>query len=532
MRTHTLLAVLAIALAGSGCVNHQFTEAILFEQTGRASESFRPVGIRSPDGPGGLFSNNPIFIASNAKFSVEIDRIATSWIHQHLSDAVPNLDSAVVRERGIPRAARDHVFGRELWLLVTITSLDRTDPLETNSNHYFKATSIKYDVASQSFLPLDVSERVVFTHDADGPYRITFQLYDVEDIAFKKAIGDLRDEPGLADFLASVGTTLSRTVGGLAGSAISRRWSEYADEQLGLERLLVRAGAEEEFRGSITLYRKDDFESMYPGWLAFKQEYVLADILKACPKSPYKHKDYETLRKGIENATLTASGELSSNSIGTKDENLSPNCDSPRTPRIRLRVLQSPSPTLSDAMSTTVLSLSQADARLTSVDELIHRENKAVAQLLVDRKGPIDKVRASEGCIPGEARQPCQLIDWIYDAILAHQSIETAEKDIGKLRGNEAAPGPLARAAEIEITTRFERDRLDVLIGQVLDQLYETPNSWSPHREQAIQRVEELLGTFEVDSEAVANARYQRQQINKRREGLILLRRILSRSLD
>ena len=519
MRARTLLAALVVALAGSGCVSHQYTDAILFEKT--SDTEFTPVGVEVVDG---LYSNNPIFIAKNAKFSVEIDHIVTSWIHQHLSDSVPDLEPSSVRERGIARAAREHLLGRKLWLLVTITSLPPNDSLETSSNQYFKATSIKYNVASQSFLPLDLGEIEIFTHDADDSYRITFQLYDVKDIEFKKAMGELRNEPGFTDFVIGVGKTLGTAVGGLAGSAITRRWSEYAEEPLALERVLLRAGADEEFRGSITLYRKDDFESMYPGWLALEHEYVLADIFESCPeqaKIPSKE-DYEEKIEDIEGLKLNEKGDL-------KDA-LNTTCSkSRRTPRIGLRVLQSPSPTLSDAMSTTVLNLSQVNARLASVDELTYQQDKKLGELFDKSSESIKEGRVSMGCIPGDEKQPCQLIDWIHDAILAHQSIETAEKAIVELRGNKEDGEALARAAEMEITTRFERNRLNVLIDEVLKQLYDDKSTWG-ERGQIVAL--DKLETFEFDPAAVEEARYQRQQLDKRRESLSLLQRILSRTLD
>ena len=521
MRARTLLAALVVALAGSGCVYHQYTDAILFKKT--STPEFTPVGVEVVDG---LYSNNPIFIAKNAKFSVEIDHIVTSWIHQHLSDSVPDLEPSSVRERGIARAAREHLLGRKLWLLVTITSLPPNDSLETSSNQYFKATSIKYNVASQSFLPLDLGEIEIFTHDADDSYRITFQLYDVKDIEFKKAMGELRNEPGFTDFVIGVGKTLGTAVGGLAGSAITRRWSEYAEEPLALERVLLRAGADEEFRGSITLYRKDDFESMYPGWLAREDEYVLADIFKSCPEQAQigKKDDYETKLEAVEGLKLDEKGDLKNPLNDTCSK-------SRRTPRIGLRVLQSPSPTLSDAMSTTVLNLSQVNARLASVDELTYQQDKKLAHVFNSSRILIERLSMLEGCIPGEEKQPCQLIDWIRDAMLAHTSIEAAEKAIVELRGNKKDGEALARAAEMEITTRFERDRLNVLIGEVLKQLYNPNGTWGDKSGVQIVALPEFKA-FDVDPAFVAEVRYQRQKLDKRRKSLSLLRRILSRTLD
>ena len=217
---------------------------------------------------GKFYSGNPIFIHNNTKFSIKIDEISAGWIYKKSPDnsqsaengygdlSLPNYDPDITSHEDF-----NHFRGIDLWLLTTISSLNPNDPLETKSKRYFKATNVKFDSQSYSFLPIDSDERYVFTHESDLSYRIKFQLYSVKGFAVKRELSKIASNPGVWGVGSAVLTTLKNTFGSIAGDVIASTWNEKVSEDLAMERFLLSAGATEELHANLVVIRRESFES-------------------------------------------------------------------------------------------------------------------------------------------------------------------------------------------------------------------------------------------------------------------------------
>lgn len=219
-----------------------------------------------------LYSGNPVYIHNNTKFSVRIDEINPGWIYrvqpsQQLESSSGHPNSRMRRpsssktKHPISQEQFDHFRGHELWLLTTISSVNVNDPLETKSKRYFKATNVKFDSQSYSILPLDSDEKYVFTHESDSSYRITFQLFKVDQFALKKELAKIGQNPGVVGTGKALFDTLKNTAGALVGDVLQSVWEEKASEGLALERFLLSIQATVEFHGELIVLREGDFQN-------------------------------------------------------------------------------------------------------------------------------------------------------------------------------------------------------------------------------------------------------------------------------
>lgn len=246
-----LLALYCLATcAACNTVRPHATEAELLVTRAASPQSFEVAFAEPITGVRSWAGGNPVEVYTDSKFVLSIDHIHAGWLHndwRNLRQAEPG---------GLPAWRRAHFRGKELWLLTTIRSLDPADPLEVNSKLYVKATNVKFDTGSFSFVPLDAAERDVFTHDSDKSYRIRFQLFEVDGFALKRELVRVAQSPGIAGAAQDLLLTLQGTAGALAGDIVKNMFDRWREEPLAFERLLLTLGATEEFRGEILLVRK------------------------------------------------------------------------------------------------------------------------------------------------------------------------------------------------------------------------------------------------------------------------------------
>jgi hypothetical protein len=268
-----LFAVILASLLVSSCASYlqNSTKAVLFKAPEKPQTGLQRYQMQT-DKQGYFFGSNPVFISSDSKFSIRINAVHPSWI------APPNRPlgaegvSSISQDDGLSQSIFEHIRGKELRLLTTVEALDTSDPLETNSKRYFKATNVKFDAQSYMLVPLDSSERYVFTHESDTSYRVKFQLFEVDNLGLKKALVRVSRNPGIAGVLEDIFKTATNTLGALAGDIVTEEFQRVRTEELALERLLMQSGASEEFHGTILVLRDDDFVTKY-GNMSVKTEF-------------------------------------------------------------------------------------------------------------------------------------------------------------------------------------------------------------------------------------------------------------------
>lgn len=165
-----------------------------------------------------------------------------------------------------------------------IETLSTGDVLERSKKTYFKSSNIK--LQSASFLPiaLDIAEKDVFAHEADSSYRITFQLYEVDGLALKRVISNAYGTPGFSDLFTGMLSHLNGGLKLLSGSLFHEALGGAADDKSVLERVLLKAGASLEFKGSVLIVRAaaaSPQNGADASAAEIKQEYLLYDKLKS-----------------------------------------------------------------------------------------------------------------------------------------------------------------------------------------------------------------------------------------------------------
>jgi hypothetical protein len=253
----------------SGCTHNNASKAFLYKKT-KGTTEYTVVTQKSniTDTSFGV-SSNPVYISRDSKFSIKLDSVFTGKLANKKSVSTPNYFSKSDKNRF------NNIKDKELWLLTTISSLDSSDPLETNSKRYFKSTNVKFDSFSFSFFPLDSDESYVFTHESDMSYRVVFQIYEVDGFLFKSELSKLYNSPGIAGLVKDGYETLSSTFDSVVGNAFSNWLKGKSEEKLALERLLLKAGATQEFYGQFLVLRENNFfENVSSKNISFSNEKI------------------------------------------------------------------------------------------------------------------------------------------------------------------------------------------------------------------------------------------------------------------
>ena len=258
-----------VTLLVSGCTTNHHSQALLFELKGKpdttGSETYTFNGT----------GNNPIYVDPDLAFRIEIDQIRPGWIHFD-TERSPLVEQG---RRRLSRDAIEHILGKELWLISKVESLSTEDVLERNGKLYHKATNVKLHSDSFSELALDETEKNVFTHKADTPYRVSFRLYEVDGFALKKAFaGVYQNDPGITGVLKTGADLLTSTAGSLMGPLFSDFLKIKKQDELAFEKLLLELGATVELSGEVLILRK---AKMLEGEPKIEKKYILYDAFKS-----------------------------------------------------------------------------------------------------------------------------------------------------------------------------------------------------------------------------------------------------------
>ncbi|KJU85295.1 hypothetical protein MBAV_002513 [Candidatus Magnetobacterium bavaricum] len=248
-------------------------------------------------------SSNPIYVHADSNFTINITEIRPGWMHEGSNYTDPNTENYNSWTEDRTRAMID----KDLWLIVKVSSLDNSDPLESNSKKYYHATNVKLNSASYWAVPLSDTERIVFKHDADSDYRVTFTLYSVSDFEFKQVMNKMIQDSGLAtSAIKAIKAYLKGLVGITLDSFEKEIDSEIKDHML-IERVLLEANSVAELKGSFVVLRTDKLVSDLErsGDKEKMEEYIKTN--KLCKHREFLLYDYFKSKKNDKNEAVVAS---------------------------------------------------------------------------------------------------------------------------------------------------------------------------------------------------------------------------------
>ncbi len=243
-----------------------------------------------------IYGSNPVFIAEDTKFSIEINEIKPPALSYRklLGRAKDDLDRArdyTFKKYGpySNSVVEGNIRNKELWLLTTIKSQNVADPLEANSKVYVKSTQVKWDSGSHLLVPLDKNEKVVFTHESDTSYRVRFQLMEVDALAVKKELAILRNQSGFLNFLQVGVTTLVELLNTAVGKEyINSKIDPILQNDTAFQRFLLSLGATVEFVGEMIILREDEqFIKFHNDTLFHSKEYYLVDGFRSADQPAF-----------------------------------------------------------------------------------------------------------------------------------------------------------------------------------------------------------------------------------------------------
>lgn len=278
-------------LAGCSNTNHS-VQSTLYSQVAPESNHYDFVP----------YSGNPIFVDRSSVFEIRINEIMPGWIHQAVVQDKPlekhNQSTACseVNDDGGGEPCyytswsdkiSDQLYGKELWIVSKIESVNKNDILERNSKVYFNATNVKLNSLSFKSIPLDIDELNLFSHSSDSAYRLIIKVYEVQGFDIKReALKAYDNNPGISGLIVSGWDVIKNTVGALAGEVVESQWKTKSEEDQFIERLLLENGAVVEFQGVINILRKESELNSIAGPVGKTQEYLLYD--------PYKSRDFDS----------------------------------------------------------------------------------------------------------------------------------------------------------------------------------------------------------------------------------------------
>lgn len=279
------LFFLTLLITGCSNINHS-VQSTLYERTTPSEDSEKKYKFIG-------FSGNPIFVDSNSIFEIKISEIMPGWIHQGVSQQMPfekhNLPQECKKKSEKKHDCKhytswkdeiaDQLYGKELWIVSKIESINKNDVLERNSKVYYNATNVKLNSLSFAPIPLDIDELKLFSHASDSAYRLSIKVYEVKGFDFKReALKAYDNNPGISGLIVSGWEVLKNTFGSLAGDIIENQWKNKSKDDLFIERLLLANDAVIEFQGMISILRDS---SVFDNVSYKKGEYILYDPYKS-----------------------------------------------------------------------------------------------------------------------------------------------------------------------------------------------------------------------------------------------------------
>lgn len=298
-----LVSVFAIL---NGCATNRSSEALLYKRTSTSDAQYEIQ--KSPDSR--RVSLNPIWV-KKGPLKLTIDEIRPGYIHTDVlgegrsNNFTPfkgkgNNSStgvqAVESEAKKAWASDEHEFlsSRELWLIKVATCIRDSDPLGLASKKIVAASNVKLNAMSYAAVPLSDSESTMVLPDSDCDYLIEFRLYEVDGIAYKRAL--VRLEPGIAGLAKSAWSTITGLFKTIVGPTLFDTDDTGA---LLLEQLLLSINAKLEFKGRTYVVRSDKYNSDV-------NSYLLYDVVKSdghrdgdkrCADVPFSAENPESYRK-------------------------------------------------------------------------------------------------------------------------------------------------------------------------------------------------------------------------------------------
>jgi hypothetical protein len=200
------------------------------------------------------YGNNPIYVKSGSKFTINLTEISPGFIHPNSQWSAPSVDSEEWSKK-----VSSHFRGKELWLLASIKEINKNDIFETKSKTVFHATNVKFDSESYRLLPLDKDEILVFTGESNSPYRVSIKLMEVDNFKLKVALADVYgNTPGIVGLAKGLTNTVTGIMGDIVGKAVMTSAKKKFGEEGLFERILMQAGANIELQGDFLILRKDE----------------------------------------------------------------------------------------------------------------------------------------------------------------------------------------------------------------------------------------------------------------------------------
>lgn len=307
MRGKGIILLVGIMLLASGCstTNHS-VQATLYGPSSPEADTYDFVP----------FSSNPIFVDEKSVFEIRIDEIMPGWIHQGVVQNGPleqhnvnvdcgNKGSQSCYYTSWTDGVADQLYGKELWIVSKVESVNKNDVLERNSKNYFNATNVKLNSFSFKPIPLDIDELSLFSHSSDSAYRLTVKVYEVQGFDIKReALRAYDQNPGISGLLLSAWEVVKNTIGAFAGESVENHWKKKSDEDQFIERLLLENGAVIEFQGVVHILREADLLDSVEGPFGLEQQFVLYDPYKSYgfDSSFASKRDYKAALSILENA--------------------------------------------------------------------------------------------------------------------------------------------------------------------------------------------------------------------------------------
>ena len=274
IRCLVIFAIVPFLLLTSCAARHS-SRAILYKDMDGTTKKFDIVTNEEDDRPVSekLVSGNPVYIPSGKVFDLFINEVRPGWIHlppvrpgetAFTKPALDNKKWSLTQE--------EFLLGREVWLVVEITQTNSADPLELTSGKYIAASNVKLDMLSHGAVPLSQTEKKVFHLDQDSSYRMVFKLFEVNGLAFKRAIAKVYNNPGLYGITTAAIDTVKQVFTTIVGPTLF-----HSDEKgtLLLEQALLESDATIEFLGTVNVLRSAK------GNCDDKTDFMLYDAVKS-----------------------------------------------------------------------------------------------------------------------------------------------------------------------------------------------------------------------------------------------------------
>lgn len=254
----------------TGCVSNKYFRPYLFEKA-KADDMGSNCDTNS-ESCYLMLSPPSIEVPQKAKVKIYLNDIRVGFSHRNTNDVYLESNGLRVAET----SAKNSLGGREFWLVTDIVPLKANSPLDPPGSRFSFATSVKENLESFSFFPMDFEEKQIFNQNIDSSYRVKIRLYQVNGVELKKYLLRVSETSIAKAAYDSVKTFLSSIGKGIFTAGFTALEKEVEEDGLLIEKLLLKSSADLEFAGSfdILIENKEDFPDQ-------TRNYALYDIVKS-----------------------------------------------------------------------------------------------------------------------------------------------------------------------------------------------------------------------------------------------------------